>query len=123
LLEAAKFVKDFSTEIGGTLKKLAAAFGQISNSAGRRKLNDRKGQSIGGRVRILFPPVCLHTRINLRNDSGPVLIRGKFTACAYHVNNLADFFLAIAGAMREFSLRSRQIEKIPIVSWIWNVSC
>ena len=29
--------------------------------------------------------------------------QGKFTACAYHVNNFADFFLAIAGVMRQFN--------------------
>jgi hypothetical protein len=43
--------------------------------------------------------------------SGPVRIRGKFTAWAYHVNNFADLFLAIAGVMSQFSSRSRQIKK------------
>ena len=52
---------------------------------------------------------------SFRNDSGPILVRSKFTACAYHVNIFADLFLAIAGVMRRFSLRSRQIKKIPIV--------
>jgi hypothetical protein len=34
------------------------------------------------------------------------------------VNNFADFFLAIAGVIRQFSLKARQIKKIPIVSQI-----
>jgi hypothetical protein len=32
------------------------------------------------------------------------------------VNNFADLFLAIAGVIRRFSLRSRQIKKIAIIS-------
>jgi hypothetical protein len=65
-----------------------------------------------GESAFLFPPVCLHAGTSLRNDFGPLPIRSKFTACAYHVNNFADLLLAIAGVMRQFSSRSRQIKKI-----------
>jgi hypothetical protein len=39
------------------------------------------------------------------------------------VNNFADFFLAIAGVIRQFSPKARQIKKIPIVSQIRNALC
>ena len=63
------------------------------------------------------------SRSFLGNDSGPVLLHRKFTACAYHVNNFAALFSAIAGGMKQFSLSSRQIKKFRLSVRFWNASC
>jgi hypothetical protein len=54
---------------------------------------------------------------------GNFMTGGKFTACAYHVNNFADFLLAIAGVLRQFGLRAREIKKFRLSAGFWNALC
>jgi hypothetical protein len=80
-------------------------------------------QSIRRESPYTVPTSLSPYQVSLRNDSRPVPTRGKFTACAYHVNNFADLFLGIAGVMRRFSSRSRQIKKFRLSAKFRNVSC
>jgi hypothetical protein len=82
-----------------------------------KKSASAAGMKIHRRESPLLPPVvCIPG--SFRKESGPILDRSKFTACAYHVNKFANLFLAVAGVMRRFNSRSRQIKKNSIVSKI-----
>jgi hypothetical protein len=50
-------------------------------------------------------------RIGLRNDSGPVLIRGKFTPCEYRVNNFPDLFFGNCWGYEAIQLKFERNQK------------